>query len=61
MSYLLLSILLPPILIIVHPFFSFGGEPIKPDMIGSINVSFDATRVVFDESEITGCEFLKNP
>jgi hypothetical protein len=55
-----LSILLPPILIVIHPFFSFGGEPIKPDQIGSINVSFDATRVVFDDREIIGCEFPKN-
>ena len=53
-------ILLPPIFIVIHPFFSFRGEPIKPDKIGSINVSFDASRVEFDKSEITGCEFLKN-
>jgi len=53
-------ILLPPIFIIVHPFFALWGEPIEPDEIGSINVSLDATRVVFDNGKITRCEFPKN-
>jgi len=55
-----LSILSPPILFIIHTFFAPGGEPIKPDEIGSINVPPDATRVVFDEIDIAWRKFPKN-